>query len=229
MTSAQSSFPERLTKIDALTRVDHHYLREEDNCFFLGEYTARKGFAHSATNNLIMNFKKPMDRRGTAQWPHKAANIANAARALYKALNSSDLSGMTFVPVPPSKAKLDPMYDDRLMNLLQQFSALIRASNGYELDIRELVIQTSSTAAAHDGDARPSPPELVARYAVNEALLQNVRGRVVICDDVLTTGSHYRAMCNVLGTHLPGISFRGLFLARRAPEAMDFSALFGEQ
>jgi hypothetical protein len=62
MTSA-SSFPLRLTKIDDLTRSDHSYLTAADDCYFLGEYTARKGFAFSATNRLILNFKKTMAGR----------------------------------------------------------------------------------------------------------------------------------------------------------------------
>jgi hypothetical protein len=228
MTSEQRSFPERLTKIDALTRCDHHLLREEDKCFFLGEYTTRKGFSHSATNNLIINFKKPMDRRGSAQWAYKALNISNAARALYKALNGSDLSGMTFVPVPPSKAKSDPLYDDRMLSMLTQLSSLVKSSDGYDIDVRELVTQASSGPAAHDGEVRPSPAELAAGYSIENHLLPGVKAKVVICDDVLTTGSHFRAMCDVLEPVLAERTFRGLFLARRAPEAVDFSALFGD-
>lgn len=228
MTSEQRSFPQRLTKIDALTRGDHHLLREEDKVFFLGEYTARKGFSHSATNNLIINFKKPMDRKGSPQWAYKAVNISKAARALHNALSGSDLSGMTFVPVPPSKAKSDPLYDDRMLSMLMQLSALVQSSNGYELDVRELVTQDCSGPAAHDGEVRPSPAELAAGYSIEDHLLPGVKAKVVICDDVLTTGSHFRAMCDVLEPVLADRSFRGLFLARRAPEAVDFSALFGD-
>jgi hypothetical protein len=53
MTSA-STFPLRLTKIDDLARPDHSYLTAADDCYFLGEYTARKGFAFGATNRLIL-------------------------------------------------------------------------------------------------------------------------------------------------------------------------------
>ena len=61
--TSPGAFPNRLTKIDDLTRPDHSYLTEGDACYFIGEYTARLGFTYSATNNLILNFKKPMDRR----------------------------------------------------------------------------------------------------------------------------------------------------------------------
>ena len=61
---SDDTFPHRLTRIDALARPDHGYLTEDDHCYFIGEYTARKGFAYSASNNLLLNFKKGMDRRG---------------------------------------------------------------------------------------------------------------------------------------------------------------------
>ena len=78
MTSA-NTFPQRLTKIDDLARPDHFYLTAADEYYFLGEYTARKGYAFSATNQLILNFKKPMTVRNTAQWRYKEKAIDEAA------------------------------------------------------------------------------------------------------------------------------------------------------
>ena len=117
MTSA-STFPLRLTKIDDLTRPDHSYLTAADDCYFLGEYTARKGYAFSATNQLVLNFKKAMDKRGTAQWRYKEQAIGEAAAAFRTALNDDWLNVATLVPIPPSKAKGDPLYDDRLVRML---------------------------------------------------------------------------------------------------------------
>lgn len=106
MTSA-SIFPQRLTKVDALTLPDHSYLTAADDCYFLGEYTARKGHSFSETNNLILNFKKPVSVRGQAQWKYKEAAITEAATALGRALNSEWLNVATLVPVPPSNSKSD--------------------------------------------------------------------------------------------------------------------------
>ena len=47
-TSAGTSFPSRFTRIDDLTRGDHNHLLPEDECLFFGDYTARKGWAHSS-------------------------------------------------------------------------------------------------------------------------------------------------------------------------------------
>ena len=107
-----------ITKIDDLTRPDHSYLTAADVCYFLGEYTARKGFAFSATNQLIFNLKKGMERQGRPEWPHKARTTQRVAEALRTALNDRARQTMTFVPVPLSKAKTDPLYDDRLVQVL---------------------------------------------------------------------------------------------------------------
>ena len=49
MTSGDT-FPQRLTKIDALALPDHFYLTAADDCYFLGE--ARKGYAVSPCGNV---------------------------------------------------------------------------------------------------------------------------------------------------------------------------------
>ena len=107
----------RILKIDALTLPDHHYLDAQDICFYASEYTAGEGHAYSNTNQLIHNFKKTMDKRGTAQWQYKERAIQQATN-IFRAAIKPDAK-ITFVPVPPSKAKNDPLYDDRLLRLLQ--------------------------------------------------------------------------------------------------------------
>lgn len=216
MTSA-STFPLRLTKIDDLTRPDHSYLSATDDCYFLGEYTARQGFAFSAANNLILNFKKSVNRRGTAQWQWKERAIQQAAGAFRAALNDEFLNIATLVPVPPSKAKSDPLYDDRMLRMLHAIR--LRPS----VDIRELLMQTASSEAAHDQAVRPRPEEIAARYTVPSTMRLPAPHAILICDDVLTTGAHYRAAHSVLQQAFPGTRMLGLFIARRVPEAVDFS------
>jgi hypothetical protein len=69
--TSKNIFPQRLTQVDALSRPDHYYLSSDDTCYFLGEYTAQKGYAFSATNSLIINFKKSVEKRGKAEWRYK--------------------------------------------------------------------------------------------------------------------------------------------------------------
>ena len=215
MTSG-TPFPHNLTEIDQLTRPDHYYLDPEDVCYFLGEYTARQGFAYSDTNDLILNLKKTPDRRGRPEWRHKERAIVVAAKALKNALMKSWLRSATFVPIPPSKAKHDPMYDDRM-------SRLIRAiDTEHPVDCRELVLQTGSTEAVHERDDRPGPAEIRALYALDPDLMNPTPTHIAICDDVLTTGAHFKATQNILSDAFPDTQIVGCFIARRVPEAIDW-------
>lgn len=99
------AFAHRFTRIDDLTRPDHWYLAEDDTCYFLGEYTARQGYAYSDTNQLVINFKKPMDRRQFPEWRYKEAAIRQAAEAFRKGLNPEALDRLTFVPIPTSSSR----------------------------------------------------------------------------------------------------------------------------
>jgi hypothetical protein len=214
--TSDSTFPQRLTKIDDLVRPDHFYLSVEDECYFLGEYTARKGFSFSATNQLILNFKKKMDRLGKPEWAYKARAIHTAAAALRASLNDTARNTLTFVPIPPSKAKTDPLYDDRLIQMLHCIWV------GQNTAIRELVIQPQTMEAAHDNDVRPSPDELISRYTLDDRLLNPQPQLLAIVDDVLTTGAHFVAVRTVLRRAYPTAKIIGLFIARRVPEAVDF-------
>jgi hypothetical protein len=215
MTSA-GTFSERLTKVDDLTRPDHFFLTPDDACYFLGEYTARKGYAFSATNQLILNFKKTLDKRGTAQWRYKDRAIGETATAFRTALTGGLLDRITLVPIPPSKAKGDPLYDDRLVRMLDAIRPQPR------LDIRELILQRVSTAAVHGQANRPRPDEIQANYAIDGTLVDPKPQTVGLVDDVLTTGAHFRAACTVIRQVYPDVRVVGLFIARRVPEAVDF-------
>lgn len=221
-TSGDTSFPSRLTKIDELTRGDHHHLEAGDECLFFGDYTARKGFAHSATNGVMANFKRPVKYKGTPSWKFKVREINAVAQAFSTNIGNA-FGSITLVPVPPSKLKTDPEYDDRMMDMLRA----LRAPAGMAPDIRELVLQTMPMPAAHESANRPPPSEWEKVYAINEALAVNAPQWIGIIDDLLVTGCRFRAMSNVLKRRFPSARITGLFIARRVPEAIDFSALFG--
>jgi hypothetical protein len=217
--TSDSTFPSRLTEIDELTRSDHYYLTDSDKCYFIGEYTARQRGPYSAGNNLIMNFKKKMDRQGRAEWRYKGIAIQQAAEAFENLLDAKFLNTTTFVPIPPSRAKSDPLYDDRMTQMLKA----IRPDR--PLDVRELIIQSQTTDAAHDRQDRLRPEELEALYRVDRRLRSPAPSRLAICDDVLTTGCHFRAAQAVLQKTFPGVRTIGLFIVRRVPEAFEFPDL----
>jgi hypothetical protein len=131
---------------------------------------------------------------------------------------------ITLVPVPPSKVRTDPAYDDRMMDMLRA----LRAPPGMMPDVRELVIQTQPMPAAHDSANRPPPAEWEKVYAIDEALTQRVPTWIGVIDDLLVTGCRFRAISNVVKQRFPEARITGLFIARRVPEAVDWSELFGQ-
>ncbi len=222
MPTSQDTFPRRLTEIDDLTRPDHYYLDASDICLFLGEYTARKGFSFSATNQVVLNFKKSVDRRGRPEWQHKERAIREVGHAFAGAIKGEWLANTTLVPIPPSKAKADPFYDDRMLRMLRAIPA------AQSLDIRELLTQRQTMEAAHDADVRPGPDEIAAGYQLDETLCTPIPGTIALFDDVVTTGAHFVAASRMLRARFSQARVFGFFIARRVPETMDFSAFLDD-
>lgn len=208
----KDTFPRRFTKVDDLIREDHSYLTGEDVCYFLGEYTARKGYRFSATNDLISNFKKSVDRRGRFEWRYKERVILEAAGVFGPALEEINLARYTFVPMPPSKSKEDPLYDDRLVRML----SFVEPS----LDVRELIVRVESVPAVHENAERRNPQRIASTFRIEDSR-RSVAGTVVVVDDVLTTGAHFQAAKQALLSGFRNARVVGLFLARRVPETDD--------
>lgn len=204
--------PHRFRRIDPTNIGDHFHLTASDECYFLFEYTAHKKYDYSATNNLISNLKKKPGSSSPAEMRYKAGAIQRCASYISTAVSMDNLPDWAIVPVPPSKAKGDPAYDDRLLRVCHLLSGAKRP-----LDIRELVIQSESTVAAHEAEPgqRPSVEELVAIYTIDEAISQPTPKSILIVDDVLTAGTHYRAMHTVLSQRFAGVPINALFIARR--------------
>lgn len=198
----------KLLKIDELTIGEHFYLTlGEDECWYLFNYTAKEGFAYSKSNSLILNLKKSVEQRLLPHYAHKISAIKTVASHFSRLKFSSN---MTIVPIPPSKAKNDPLYDDRMLQILQQ-----TFSGNPDVDIRELVVQLNSKKASHLSDIRPSLQELQSNYTLDPALCVNLKDTILLVDDVLTSGAHFKAIKNVLRQNFPKIKVKGLFICRR--------------
>jgi len=213
--------PNLFSRIDETTIADHPRLHATDEIYYLFEYTSGRNYAFGATNNLISNLKKKPSRRAQADYKYKLRAMRECAANLSGAINHGWLNGATLVPVPPSKARTHPDYDDRMAQICRAIPV------DFAVDVRELVVQTQSTEAAHESNFRPTVEELLAIYQIDENLTVPAPNRIAIVDDVLTAGTHFRAMHTVLSARFPGIPTVGMFIARRVfPEndpAADFT------
>lgn len=205
----------RLQKIDEISLSDHHYINNDDECYFILSYTSGKGFNYSQENSLISNLKKGMDKKDKPEWVYKGRAIKECAKYLKEInIQSAFSEDITLVPIPPSKAKDDPEYDDRLSQILHE-------AFGSKLDIRDLIIQKESTKSAHTSDEKRDPEKIAQNYKINEEESIGVKNCIILFDDVITSGAHFKAAENVLLEAFPFCQIKGLFIARRVYEQKE--------
>jgi predicted amidophosphoribosyltransferase len=182
----------------SLLRADHCYLDTTDVCYFETIYKTRR---NSDTRRKLLKFK-----RGDP------STILFFARLLARTIPDEWLEQFTFVPMPPSKGLNSP----------------VRSMVGHlpAKDIRDLVLQIRGTPSAHTG-WRLSPKQRERILVVDELQANPTPNAVVIVDDIVTTGAHFRAMKRVLQARWPGLHVIGLFLSRTSPRrGMWYSAAF---
>lgn len=197
-----------LSQIDESNRPDHARLNDSDECYYIYEYTSGRNFAFSATNGLISNLKKkPSSPANLIRYKNEA--ISKCAEAFSSVLNPRWLDQATIVPVPGSKAVGDPEFDNRMERVARAIKSGI--------DVRNLVRQRKSTTAAHEAGVgeRVTLQELVDLYEIDESLSTPAPKAIGILDDVLTAGTHFKAMKAVLSQRFPDAKIIGLFVARR--------------
>lgn len=202
----------KLQVIDDSTRSDCYYLDSSDDCYYFGIYTAKKGYNYSEINQLISNLKKSMDRRSKPEWKYKENAIDRCIHLVANALENTISGKYLIVPVPPSKAKNDALYDDRMLRIASQAIALAQKQDNFEAV--ELVEQISSRDASHiSNDRRPDVEELQKNYRLTGKIADDISG-IIILDDVLTTGCHFKAIKSIICEKYPNIYVCGLFIAK---------------
>jgi hypothetical protein len=191
-----------LTKIDELLLTAHSSLSPGDDCYFLLEY--QEGSA------LINNLKKKMDRRQKPEWPYKEWTIQQIAAELAAALpDIVDFITTTLIPIPPSKTRNNPLYDDRLLQIL-------RLACPADADLREPIANREDHTAAHESEhERPTVDELIDNYTWLETA-KPLHPNIVLFDDVITNGTHFTACKRFLLQHHPAAHITGIFIARHA-------------
>lgn len=204
--------PPCLRPLDQERRRAHCHLSAADECHYLFEYFP--GMRASAIGQLMASFKcPPLLAAASSRRLHlKERAIAQIASALRISACRDFVEAATWVPVPPSALSSEPDYDDRLLRTLQ------KAFRGYDLDLRALLQQTRSTRPDHCREHRLSRAALLRSIRPNDTALAQGRVRtcIVLFDDMLTTGKHYKCCEQRLRELFPQIPIRGWFIARRA-------------
>lgn len=202
----------RFRSIDDGNRKDHYHLTAEDSCVYLMEYTPGQRFDFGEANSIISNLKKSPLLKAERQYHWKIQDMRRCTRMIEGALAADWLATGTLVPIPPSKTIDHPEYDDRMTVICRGIRR-----EGQGVDVREMIRQQHSTDAAHLSPGnRPSLQTLISNYEVDEALCHPEPTSILLVDDVLTAGSHFKAAQRKLQQRFPDVPIYGAFIARCA-------------
>jgi predicted amidophosphoribosyltransferase len=144
---------------------------------------------------------------------HKLEAISHAGEALRTFITREFAETLaTFVSVPCSKAATDPEYDNRLAKVLAS------ALHGWKADVRYMLRLKHSTPADHESAERLTLDELRAITEIEGRSDNPPRQVIVIVDDVLNSGKHFKVARSLIRERYPSMEIRGVFSARCARE-----------
>lgn len=155
---------------------------------------------------MIINFKKSISKKGTYAWGYRNSTIWKFAQKLHSILESETF---TIIPCPTSKHADDPEYNDRMVRLCEELKEF---SPNY--DIQHCIITTKSHKETHRGGGQREPATIL-EYTEWVEPTKIPNERVILIDDVCTTGAHFRAYYDLATKHLSRYDCKiaGIFLA----------------
>tara|TARA_B100000315_G_scaffold236460_1_gene252229 strand:+ start:5914 stop:6519 length:606 start_codon:yes stop_codon:yes gene_type:complete len=179
------------------------HLDDTDKCYYARDYISQGGYQSSETNDLISNFKKSTDRKNKPEWHYKKIAIERFATELSLVIRDK----MSITCIPSSKCTTDPDYDFRLEETLlhlKEKKPLINIE--YPLKVSQ------TTLASHLGGSR----DISTIYANLkwDGFTTPPEKLIILIDDVITSGAHFKACKKKFLEHHPGIEVLGLFWAK---------------
>jgi predicted amidophosphoribosyltransferase len=206
---------------DYLHNCQNH---SEMNLVYGRIYTPRQGYSHSDTNNLILNLKKSVDA-STAELHYKNKAIQQFAVEAFQFLKNSQETQFIIVPMPSSKRKSNPEYDDRIERVAKFVASRLKGGAAS----LEILYGNADREAAHQNNEARSPELIYNSMSLDEDIASEVDNwnRIIVIDDVLTSGAHFSAAYKHLHERFPSASISGLFWAK-SQDPTDFSLPFDE-
>lgn len=212
-----------LVKLAAEDMHVHSYLDSSDVIFYFEEFTSEGGFVGKG-NSIIKNVRKSIDKKGTDEWHHKERAIVAVAHSIATEMNNNKVQGkVCWIPIPPSKIRTDPLFDDRTYRML---AFAIAASTTRKHFVHDVLYQKSNRESFSSTVDKRIVSELASNYLMND--MPNYlpeKDTIIIFDDLLTTGCHFKAVEQVVLSRYPNANVIGVFVARRVIAKEDITSI----
>lgn len=171
-------------------------------CHYARDYFAQGGYQAGDGNRLILNFKKPNERRKNEhEWKHRVNAIRQFANELAPALPKE----FAVCFVPPSIAKGDTGYSDR-------FDVLADRLRNLGCNVFDGFTRKASTPSLHSGEGDRDSDSIASSLTWNPP---DEFIKIAIVDDIITTGASYKACQQLVLEWSPTCEILGFFWARR--------------
>ena len=195
-----------------ITKYDHSLharfnMTDDDECYYFIEAT-QGGFEASTSNSLLLNFKKDIKFKKTPAWQYRNNAIKQFALMISKHINNDRTDSITIIPEATSYPISDPSFNDRLVQTLIELKKLRQRIN------IELALEAKSyIGSSHlPGGTRNVP--IIQNNLQWKGLKNSPSQTIILLDDVLTTGAHFRACKNIILANTPeNTNIIGFFLA----------------
>lgn len=187
--------------------LQYPHLAATDQAIFAREYMPGQGYQAGQTNQLINNFKKDVSKRNTNQWYYRNQAVALFAQEFNSIINPSKPESVFVTCIPSSRTKADTLYDNRFEDM---FGVLKNLSNRV-VDIWPVSIQ-QSVQASHLGGSR-NPATIMTNYQWH-GFGEVEPEKLFVFDDIVTTGSHFRAFSDFCRSNNFNGEIIGVFWAR---------------
>ena len=175
-------------KLPEKSSHSHIHIKSDDICIYSREYIS-EGYIVSQTNSLILNFKKTLTKKkNSSEWRYRQKALEQFKIEIEQ-LFSENLN-ISITAIPSSKHKSDPKYDNRFEDL---FNQLLQSRPYLKVEWPVEIRQTEQ--ASHQVGNR-NPEEIKQNYTWKG--FKTIPKKLCVFDDVLTTGSHFRAFSNFL-------------------------------
>lgn len=181
-------------------------------------YTPGFGYSHSKTNQLIHNLKKPITA-SDAEIHYKHEAIKRFAQESVRFLHTHSKKPFKIVPMPSSKKKSNPEYDDRIERVAKKITQLLTGKAIYW----EVLYSNTDREAVHQNNQCRSSELIYQSMSIDDDIANqnNDCDNILVIDDVLTSGAHFFAAHQHLSERFQSAKIAGLFWAK-SQDSSDF-------
>ena len=167
------------------------HLKKSDICFHARDFISGEGYNYCETNDLISNFKKSGERKKNVdEWKHRNDAILRFKEEILHLFKEVNQKTVTAMAMPSSKKEDHPGYNNRFEDLFKTLKLNIDI-------IEECPVKIKNNIKASSQGGTREPKDIKNNYIWMD-FKEKIPKVLWVFDDVITMGTHFRAISDFL-------------------------------